>query len=268
MADVDRPFRLAESLDVTFSDYELLRLALTHRSVAHDRRSGQEDDVGAGDVSNERLEFLGDSILGYVVAWELYRRYPDASEGELTARRVSLVRAERLVNWARSIDLASYLYLAPGERVSGSGRDRILSGAFEALVGAITIDGGIEAARLFVIRFLEDEIESALAENIAANPKGQLQEYLQEHYRQPPVYRIIDVTGPEHARVFTAEVLAEGQSLGTGEGESKRIAEQAAADQALDRLNQRRRAAPPRTNRKRRNPRPVKGTADLDGQVL
>jgi ribonuclease-3 len=261
-----RPHRLAAALNLTFHNIELLRLALTHRSVAHELRASAPDlDLPEADRSNERLEFLGDAVLGYVVAMELYQRFPEAPEGELTARRVSLVRAERLVTWARSIELGDYLYLAQGERVSESSRDRILAGAFEALIGAIALDSGIDEAREFMIPFLDQDVESALAANIAANPKGQLQEYLQEHYRQPPVYRIIDVTGPEHARTFTAEVLAEGQPLGVGAGESKRMAEQAAADQALLLLDQRRRATPPRTVRKRRRAPAVKGTPEDNG---
>jgi len=260
------PEQLASALGLSFRDIDLLRLALTHRSVAHELRSAIDHGAPSPlELSNERLEFLGDSVLGYLVAMDLYLRYPLAPEGELTARRVSLVRAERLVGWARSIHLEDYLYLAQGERVSESPRDRILGGGFEALIGAIAIDQGIEAVRAFVQPFLDQDVEGALLENLAANPKGQLQEYLQEHYRQPPVYRIIDVAGPEHARLFTAEVLAEGESLGTGQGESKRLAEQAAADMALIRLNHRVQPTPARTVRKRRKPNPAKGSTELHG---
>jgi ribonuclease-3 len=257
----DRVERLAHQLGLEFSDPSLLRLALTHRSTIHEMRSTSEVTVAESQLSNERLEFLGDSVLGYVVAQAVYDRFPLATEGELTSRRVSLVRAEQLVTWARSINLGDFIYLAQGERITEGSRDRILAGGFEALIGAIALEQGIEGARSFMNRFLEKDIDSALEANIAANPKGQLQEYLQEHYRQPPVYRIIDVTGPEHARIFTAEVLADGQSLGTGAGESKRSAEQAAADQALHQLNQRHRPKPVKAVRKIRGGRPVKGTS-------
>ncbi|MDQ2683731.1 MAG: ribonuclease III [Chloroflexota bacterium] len=230
----DRPERFARALGIEFNDIGLLRLALTHRSVAHELRSLDSPiERSPAERSNERLEFLGDAVLGFVVARDLYERYPDSPEGVLTARRVALVRAERLVSWARAIDLGDYLYLAQGERISDSARDRMLSGGFEALLGAIMLDGGIEAAANFLERFLDEDVETSLAEGLAANPKGLLQEYAQEHYRVAPLYRIIDEEGPDHARVFTAEVLINDRSLGIGTGESKRAAEQAAAAQAL-----------------------------------
>ena len=243
----------------------MLRLALTHRSTVHELRAAGDLSGAESERSNERLEFLGDSVLGYAVAQAVYDRFPLATEGELTSRRVSLVRAEQLVIWARSFGLGEFIYLAQGERITEGSRDRILAGGFEALIGAVALDQGIAGARAFVDQFLERDIESALEANIAANPKGRLQEYLQEHTRQPPVYRIIDVTGPEHARIFTAEVLADGQSLGTGAGESKRIAEQAAADQALLQLNQRQRPKPVKAVRKIRGGRPVKGAVIDNG---
>jgi len=261
----ERAVRLLDDLHLRANDVEHFRLALTHRSVAHELRSAGDIEANPVSQSNERLEFLGDAVLGFVVARELYQRFPQATEGELTSRRVSLVRAEQLVTWARSINLGEYLHLATGERISDSNRDRILAGAFEALIGAITLDAGIDAVRAFILTFLERDIDNALAANIAANPKGQLQEYLQEHYREPPIYRIIGVEGPEHARTFTAEVLVDGQPIGSGIGESKRIAEQAAADQALDLLEGRSLAKPRSGIRKRRRPRPVKGKAQEHG---
>jgi ribonuclease III len=262
----DNPARFAAANDLPFRNEELLRLALTHRSVAHELRMGAPHlNLPPSQRSNERLEFLGDAILGYVVATELYDRFPEATEGDLTSRRVALVRAERLVGWARSIDLGEYMYLAQGERISDSDRDRILSGAFEALIGAIAIDQGIEAAAAFVLRFLEADAADSLAEGIAANPKGQLQEYVQEHYREAPLYRIIDEEGPDHARIFTAEVLVGEASLGTGIGESKRLAEQAAAAMALEQIGQQPEPHAPRTVRKRRKPHAPKGGTQLDG---
>ena len=167
--------------------------------------------------------------------------------------------------WARSINLGDYVYLAAGERVSDRDRDRILSGAFEALIGAITLDQGIEAARAFMQPFLDADASDALEEQIAANPKGQLQEYVQDHYRQPPIYRIIDEEDPDHARIFTAEVLIGDAVLGSGTGESKRLAEQAAASRRWNgsaKLHKRRAT---RSVRKRRKPRAPKGGTELDG---
>jgi len=256
----DNPARFAAAIDLPFRNEELLRLALTHRSVAHDLRLvAPHLDLPPSQRSNERLEFLGDAVLGFVVAADLYDRFPEATEGDLTSRRVALVRAERLVGWARSIELGEYMYLAPGERVSDSDRDRILSGAFEALIGAIAIDQGVEAAADFVRRFLDEDAADSLAEGIAANPKGQLQEYVQEHYRQPPIYRIIDEEGPDHARIFTAEVLVGDSVLGSGIGESKRLAEQAAAAMALEQIGKQHDSRAPRTIRKRRKQRAPKG---------
>jgi len=234
----DRPARLADTLNLTFADLDLLRLALTHRSVIHDLQLSVPDIVvPIGQRSNERLEFLGDAVLGYIVAADLYARFPDASEGDLTSRRVALVRAERLVAWARTIDLAGYLYLAQGERITDSGRDRILAGAFEAVIGAIAIDAGMEAAREFVLRFLDRDVDLSLADGVAANPKGRLQELVQERYRLPPVYGIVLEEGPAHARTFTAVVSIKGETIAQGTGASKRDAEQAAAAAALSILD-------------------------------
>jgi len=230
----DRPARLADALNLTFADLDLLRLALTHRSAIHDLQLSVPDlVVPIGQRSNERLEFLGDAVLGHIVAADLYLRFPDASEGDLTSRRVALVRAERLVAWARTIDLASYLYLAQGERITDSGRDRILAGAFEAVIGAIALDAGWEAARDFVLRFLDRDVELSLADGVAANPKGRLQELVQERFRLPPVYGIVLEEGPAHARTFTAIVSVKGDEVARGAGLSKRDAEQAAAAAAL-----------------------------------
>jgi ribonuclease-3 len=262
----DNATRFAESLGLTFRDRDVLRLALTHRSVAHELRSiSPELELPPSQRSNERLEFVGDAVIGYIVAADLYERFPEAPEGDLTARRVALVRGERLVAWARSINLGDYVYLASGERVSDRDRDRILSGAFEALVGAITLDQGIGAARTFMAPFLDADASAALDDQIAANPKGQLQEYVQDHYRQPPIYRIIDEEGPDHARIFTAEVLIGDSVLGSGTGESKRLAEQAAASEALERVGELHKRRATRSVRKRRKPSAPKGGTELDG---
>ena len=262
----DGPARFAEANNLPFRNLDLLRLALTHRSVAHELRAfAPRIDLPPSLRSNERLEFLGDAVLGFVVAADLFERFPEAPEGDLTSRRVALVRAERLVGWARSIHLGEYLYLAQGERVSESNRDRMLSGGFEALIGAITIDRGIEAAAAFVQRFLDADAADSLAEGLAANPKGQLQEYVQEHYRQAPIYRIIGEEGPDHARVFTAEVLIGDSALGSGIGESKRIAEQSAAAVAMTTLGKQRVHRPRPSVRKRRKSLAAKGGTGLDG---
>jgi ribonuclease-3 len=230
----DNPERFSASLGLTFRDPELLRTALRHRSVLHDWTAAGM--TGELPQSNERLEFLGDAVLGYLVADELYKRFPGATEGELTKQRAAVVRAEQLVSWAREIRLADYLYLGQGERVTEGARDRMLAGAFEAVVGAIALDRGLTGARSFVMRFLRRDRDVILAGHEEANPKGRLQELLQERFRYAPEYRITSAEGPAHARRFTAEVMLNRQVLGTGSGASKRDAEQAAARMAIEAL--------------------------------
>lgn len=233
-ADEDRPARLAAKLRLRFKDPELLRLALTHRSLVHDIIANGGDPVLAAAQTNERLEFLGDAVLGALVAEYVYALDPLADEGTLTKRRVALVRAETLVRWARELDLGDYLYLGQGEQPSGGSRDRMLAGAFEALLGAIALDGGQRAARRFLSRFLaEDAAEIIAVADGLENPKGRLQELLYERFKTVPSYRVVASTGPEHAREFTIEVTMDERMLGLGAGASKREAEQQAAAAAL-----------------------------------
>ena len=176
----DRPTRLAAALRLRFRDLDLLRLALTHRSVLHDVVAAGGDVAVAAARTNERLEFLGDAVLGAIAAEYLYHLDPAADEGTLTRRRVALVRAETLVRWAREIDLGAYLYLGQGERPSAGARDRMLAGGFEALVGAIALDRGHAAATRFLRRFLARDAAAIIArEEGAANTKGRLQALLQ-----------------------------------------------------------------------------------------
>lgn len=231
----DRPQKLATALDIPLNNPALLRLALTHRSILHEWAALKPEQPLPH--SNERLEFLGDAYLGMIVADELFHRAPDAQEGDLTSWRVSLVRAERLVSWAREINLGSYLYLGSGERITEGARDRMLAGAFEALIGAIALDNDLDVARSFVRRFMDRDLAEVMTRREHANPKGQLQELLQDRYRLGPTYRIIHLEGPDHARLFTAEVRLFDIALGQGTGASKRDAEQAAAQHALDRLS-------------------------------
>ncbi|MDQ3694060.1 MAG: ribonuclease III [Chloroflexota bacterium] len=230
----DNPARLAAKLRLRFKDPELLRLALTHRSLVHDLLALGGDPVLAAAQTNERLEFLGDAVLGAIVAEYLYALDPLADEGTLTKRRVALIRAETLVRWAREIDLGSYLYLGPNEQPGGTSRDRMLAGAFEALLGAIALDRGPRAARRFLGRFLaRDALEVIAAADGVENPKGRLQEIMHERFKTAPNYRVVVSAGPDHAREFTVEVTMEDRMLGLGTGASKREAEQVAAAAAL-----------------------------------
>ena len=231
LPDVAVERAIAARIGVTFNDPRLLRQALTHRSVLHDWLL--LGDVDATMQSNERLEFLGDAVLGAIVAEHLYNVDPVADEGTLTRHRVALVRAETLVNWARELHLDEALYLGTGESVTHSARDRMLAGAFEALVGAIHVDQGRDAAGRFVHGYLERDMAEILADEASANPKGRLQEVLQERTQEGPEYETLAAEGPDHARVFTVAVVVKGERIGVGKGRSKREAQQAAAREAL-----------------------------------
>lgn len=222
---------LAERMGVTFDNPLLLRQALTHRSVLHDWQ--QVEDIPAILQSNERLEFLGDALLGAITAEYLYHRDPVADEGQLTRHRVAAVRAETLVRWARELHVHECLYLGTGEQVTHSARDRMLAGAFEALVGAVHVDQGRDAAERFVLGFLERDLGRILQQEAVANPKGRLQEVLQERERVGPEYETISTSGPDHAREFTVVVKVREELLGEGHGRSKREAQQMAAREAL-----------------------------------
>lgn len=226
----------ARRIGFTFNDPLLLRLALTHRSVLHDWLT--VPNINATLQSNERLEFLGDALLGSIVAEHLFVQDPSADEGALTRRRVAIVRAETLVRWARDLDLADALYMGTGERVTEGVRDRMLAGAFEALVGAIHLDQGRGAAERFVLGFLARDLAMLLAGEQHLNPKGRLQEVLQERTRVAPEYVTLAEEGPDHARQFTVAVMMENEELGVGKGKSKRAAQQEAARKALLALNE------------------------------
>jgi ribonuclease III len=225
---------LAERMGVQFANPLLLRQALTHRSVLHDWQ--QVADINAILQSNERLEFLGDAMLGAITAEYLYTREPEADEGYLTRHRVAAVRAETLVRWSRELHVPDALYLGTGEHVTESVRDRMLAGAFEALVGAIHLDQGRAVAEQFVLGFLERDVDIIFQQEALANPKGRLQEVLQERERVGPEYETIAMVGPDHAREFTVIVKIREELLGEGRGRSKREAQQMAAREALAHL--------------------------------
>ncbi len=232
--EVDRAARAAETLGIEFHDLELLRTALTHRSWLNEH--GVENVVAAY-TSNERLEFLGDSVLGMITSEFLYRRFPHLPEGLLTAYRTALVRTETLAQWARRFHLHDYLYLGKGEvGADGEIRDRILAGAFEAVIAAIFLDRGVRATRRFLRRLLEEDAEAIISVGQETNYKGRLQELVQERERITPVYHTTEVAGPAHERVFTVEVVVGDRRLGVGRGPSKRAAQQDAARKALLRL--------------------------------
>lgn len=205
-----------------FSENQLLRTALTHRSAGHE--------------NNERLEYLGDAILGFVIAEALYVRFPEASEGALTRLRATLVKRETLAKLAREAKLGEHILLGSGELKSGGWRrDSILANAVEAVIGAIYLDAGIDICRQRILDLYNGLLESVSPESAGKDPKTRLQEYLQARHMPLPVYSVIAESGEAHAREFT--VLCEVASLSEpveAKGKSKQAAEQAAAEIILD----------------------------------
>jgi ribonuclease-3 len=215
---------LTKRLGYVFRDAALLTRALTHRS-----HSGQ---------NYERLEFLGDSILSFVIADVLYDRFPQLSEGELTRLRATLVRRETLATLARELDLGNCLELGSGELKSGGfDRDSILADALEAVFGAIYKDGGIEAVRGVVLHRYDPVLNSIDPRSILKDPKTRLQEFLQRQSLPTPSYNVLDVSGEPHQQHFVVECRVPGlDEVVRGEGSSRRYAEQAAATRACELL--------------------------------
>lgn len=214
----------AAALDMQFARWDLLREALIHRSYLNEDASATE--------SNERLEFLGDAALGFLVAQYLYNRYKDAPEGQLTRRRMALVSNQTLARWAQKIGLDRMLLISKGERGMEL-PDRVLGGTFEALLAAILLDRGLAAVEAFLVPILDAEADEVVARTMAGNFKGRLQEIAQERERITPTYKTLDSLGPEHERRFTVAVMLDDRVLATGTGKSKQIAEQAAAEAGL-----------------------------------
>lgn len=212
---------LCQNLHYTFNHLKLLEAALTHRS--------------AGSANNERLEFLGDAILNFVIAAELYRRFPLASEGELSRLRATLVRGEALAELACALNIGAYLSLGQGELKSGGAlRASTLADALEAIIGAIYLDGGFVACETVVRSFYQNRFDSISPTTDLKDPKTRLQEYLQARKMAPPLYRVLIVNGNPHAQTFRVECAVEGSYITYGEGSSRRRAEQQAAYKALE----------------------------------
>jgi ribonuclease-3 len=221
---------LSKRLGLTFKDPSLLRQALVHTSYLNENPG---IDVG----SNERLEFLGDAALGVVVAQELYKEYPDVDEGVLTELRAHLVRRDTLARAAARFDLGEYLQLGRGEEAAGGNqRPTNLARAYEALIGAIFLDGGLTKVRAFIKKTLKDELTGLRTGGMPPDPKSRLQEVIQSRWQTTPTYKLLKTEGPDHARRFTVQVMVNNRSLGTGEGRSKQMAEKEAAQHALDAL--------------------------------
>jgi ribonuclease-3 len=213
-----------QRLGYHFSDPALLKRALTHRS-----KSG---------VNNERLEFLGDSVLNTAVAAELYSRFGDLSEGELTRLRASLVKQETLARLARRLELGNYLALGSGEYKSGGhDRDSILADALEALLGAVFLEAGFDTARRVVVDLHRELLDRIDPQSVFKDPKTRLQEHLQKRSYRTPVYTILDVTGEAHNQHFVVECVVPDLDIQvTGQGSSRRNAEQEAAAKAFEQI--------------------------------
>jgi ribonuclease-3 len=222
---------LQQTLGISFNDLSLLEQALVHSSYVN-------ENPGIAPADNERLEFLGDAILGFIVAEELYQRFPQFSEGEMTRLRSSLVRQDALSRIARTISLGDYLYLGRGEEASGGRRKPAnLTGALEAVIAAIFLDRGLSIARDFALRSVSKELDKVLSQGIEADYKSQLQELIQARQQQTPTYKVIEAMGPAHDRRFTFEVRVGDSVLGRGSGKSKKAAEAEAARSALAQLS-------------------------------
>jgi ribonuclease-3 len=221
---------LQQTIGIIFRDLSLLQQAFVHSSYINENPSLRLLD-------NERLEFLGDALLGFIVAEKLYHDFPDAGEGELTEIRIAFVRQETLAQLAVSLKLGDYLQLGKGEEATG-GRERQtnLADAFESLVGAIFLDQGLDAARDFILSNFGGHFEKVRVEGIGRNYKALLQEFTQAKFKQLPIYRVVEASGPDHEKGFTVEVVLGDGILGAGSGKSKRAAEMEAARSAWENL--------------------------------
>lgn len=221
---IDKLKRLERKIGHTFVDEDLLKRAITHRS--------------AGSRHNERLEFLGDSILSLVIAEALYHRFPDVSEGDMSRMRATLVREKTLAELAREFDLGEYLILGPGELKSGGfRRESILADTVEALIGAIFLDVGIEQIRTLLLQWYASRLDEIRPGADQKDPKTRLQELLQGKRKPLPSYAVVKVKGEAHNQEFTVQCEIEGLDVTVvGVGSSRRKAEQAAAEKALEQL--------------------------------
>ncbi len=215
---------LERIINYCFKDTAILKEALTHKSYA-----GEHKAV----AHNERLEFLGDSILGAIVADYIYCQCPQSEEGVLSKIKSNLVSRHNLYLWAKKLDLGRYMFLGHGELATGGRqRDSIISNAMEALIGAVYLDGGYTAAKQVVLPW----VRTQELKQDSGDYKSQLQEYMQKRTRSTPTYEVLQTVGPEHDKIFTVQVSIDGKRLGVGKGKNKKLAEQDAAKDAYCRL--------------------------------
>jgi len=221
---------LQKKLGVKFKKPALLEQALVHSSYINENPAYTSGH-------NERMEFLGDAVLGFIVADRLYRDFPDITEGEMTRLRAAVVRRDALARVARSIKLGEYLYMGRGEEASG-GRNKPpnLASALEAVIAAVYLDRGVKVTGDMIMRLLDEEWKEAVSRGAGADYKSRLQELTQVRLQVTPIYRLATEAGPDHDKTFTVEVVVGGEVLGRGTGRSKKVAEKEAARAALGRL--------------------------------
>lgn len=225
----ESPAELAQRLDLDFKDLLLLSRALTHRSYLNEHSEALED--------NERLEYLGDAVLDFIVGVWLYHQYPEMAEGELTRMRSALVHTEQLAVFARKINLGGAMRLGRGEvQAGGRNRSALLCDTFEAVIGALYIDSGIDAVNKFIHPLLAEAADDILINHKNEDPKSLLQEWAQSQGYQAPVYVTRNASGPDHSKTFELDVIIAGTVYGTGSGPSKSTAAKAAARKALIKL--------------------------------
>ena len=219
---------LQKTIGVSFNNPSLLEQAMVHSSYVN-------ENPAIAPIDNERLEFLGDAILGFIIAEKLYRDFPELTEGEMTRLRSVLVCRETLASVAGAIKLGDYLYLGRGEEASG-GRHKAtnLAGALEAVIAAVFLDRGLAVARKLVLKLLGRELNKVAERDVEVDYKSRLQELIQSKYQVTPAYRLVEAMGPDHNRIFTVEVMAGDVMLGKGSGKSKKVAEAEAARLALE----------------------------------
>jgi ribonuclease-3 len=213
--------KFQEIIEYKFNNLEVFKTALIHKSYASECCTNKN--------YNERMEFLGDSILSAIIAETLYLRYPDETEGKLSQLKAQIVSSSNLSIWAKEINLGLYIFLGKSEDISEArNREGLLCDVFEAVVGAIYLDGGFDNAKKFVLKFLD-----VSKEIIITDYKSRLQEAVQSLYKELPEYKIIKEFGPDHSKKFKVAVYVKGQLLGKGIGNSKKEAQQSAAEQAM-----------------------------------
>lgn len=213
----------------TFKNKDIEFQVFTHRSYLNESHQSLE--------SNERIEFLGDSILSFIVSSYIFDKYPKLKEGELTNMRSILTNTETLYLIAKELELGKNLKLSKGEEASGGRTNKsLLANTYESVVGGLFLDQGIEAARSFITDTILNRIDEIIGDQGLKDPKSSLQEVLQERFKTSPVYEIVQEEGPDHARIYTVKVMREEQELGQGVGHSKQEAEKNAAKEALTHL--------------------------------